>query len=146
MFLLFDFFDFPDQTKFFMKTKLILILISLIYACSITNKGKTISIIDNWDSRAQDNIESHKDKEVKISRMHMRDREGKFYVAFMYRIDNNKLRAYPYFISANEDYDKAIYKWINDTTLTCKLFNSSKNLSEAFKMTGNGSRLQLSKE
>lgn len=27
--------------------------------------------------------------------MHMRDKEGKFYVAFMYRIDNNKLRAYP---------------------------------------------------
>jgi hypothetical protein len=93
-----------------MKTKLILILISLIYSCSTTTKEKTISIIDNWDSRAQDNIESHKDKEVKISRMHMRDKEGKFYVAFMYRIDNNKLRAYPYFISANEDYDKATYK------------------------------------
>ena len=78
-----------------MKAKLILILISLIYACSTTTKEKTISIIDNWDSRAQDNIESHKDKEVEISRMHMRDKEGKF---------------------------------------------------EAFKMTGNGSRLQLSKE
>jgi hypothetical protein len=129
-----------------MKTKLILILISLIYACSTTTKEKTLSVIDNWDSRAQDNIESHKDKEVKISRMHMRDKEGKFYVAFMYRIDNNKLRAYPYNISANEDYDKATYKWINDTTLTFKLFNSSKKLSEAFKMTGNGSRLQLSKE
>ncbi|MEI6049672.1 MAG: hypothetical protein WCS03_12285 [Bacteroidota bacterium] len=129
-----------------MKTKLILILISLIYACSTTTKEKTISIIDNWDSRAQDNIESHKDKEVKISRMHIRDKEGKFYVAFMYRIDNNKLRVYPYFISAKEDYDKATYKWINDTTLTFKLLNSSKKLSEAFIMTGNGSRLQLSKE
>jgi hypothetical protein len=129
-----------------MKTKLILILLSLICACSTTTKEKTISIIDNWDSRAQDNIESHKDKEVKISRMHIRDKEGKFYVAFMYRIDNNKLRAYPYFISANEDYDKATYKWINDTTLTFKLLNSSKKLSEGFKMTGNGSRLQLSKE
>ena len=118
-----NFFDFLDQTEFIMKTKLILILIliSLIYSCSTTTKEKTIFIIDNWDSRAQDNIESHKDKEVKISRMHMRDKEGKFYVAFMYRIDNNKLRAYPYFISANEDYDKATYKWINDTTLTFKL-------------------------
>ena len=129
-----------------MNTKLILILICLIYACSTTSKERTISIIDNWDSRAQDNIESHKDKEVKISRMRTRDKEGKFYVAFMYRIDNNKLRPYPYFISANEDYDKAIYKWINDTTLTFKLLNSSKKLSEGFKMTGNGSRLQLSKE
>lgn len=129
-----------------MKTKLILILICLIYACSTINKEKTISIIDNWDSRAQDNIESHKDKDVKISRMHNRDKEGKFYVTFMYRMDNNKLRAYPYFTSANEDYDKAIYKWINDTTMTFKLINSSKKISESFKMTGNGDRIQLSKE
>lgn len=129
-----------------MKTKLILIIISLIYACSTTTKEKTISIIDNWDSRAQDNLASHKDKEVNISRMHIRDKEGKFYVAHMYRIDNNKLRAYPYFISANEDYDKATYKWINDTTMTFKLISSSKKLSESFKMTGNGDRIHWSKE
>jgi hypothetical protein len=129
-----------------MKTKLILILISLIYACSTTSKEKTISIIDNWDSVAQDNIESHTDKDFKISRMHLRDKEGKFYVAFMYRMDNNKLRAYPYFISANDDYNKATYNWINDTTMTFRLINFSHNSSESFKMTGNGDRIQLNKE
>jgi len=130
-----------------MKTKLIIILIVLIYACSKNStQEKTISIINIWDSKAQDNLASHKDKEVNISRMHIPDKPGKFYVAHMYRIDNKSLRAYPYFITANEDYDKATYKWVNDTTLTFKLISSSKKMSESFKMTGNGDRIQWSKE
>jgi hypothetical protein len=130
-----------------MKTILILILMALLNSCNSTGNEKTISIIQNWDSsNSSDNIENHKDKEVNILRMHNRDKDGKFYFIFMYRMDDKKLRAYPFPTSAKSDYDKASYKWINDTTMLFSLRNSLNNLSETFKMTGNGDRIRFSRQ
>jgi len=53
---------------------------------------------------------------------------------------------YPFGTSANGDYDIATYKWLNDTTITCKLINSSNNKSESFRMTGKGDRSNLARE
>ena len=127
-----------------MKTKLIIILTTLIFACNQTGGQKTISIIDKRDSKTpMGNVDSQKDKDVEIFRIQIPNQEGKSYLIKMYRIDNGKLKSYPFGTSANDDYDKATYTWINDTTMTFKLINSSKNTSENFKMTGNGGRSQL---
>lgn len=53
---------------------------------------------------------------------------------------------YPFGASANGDYDNATYKWLNDTTITCKLINSSNNKSESSRITGNGDRSNLARE
>ena len=89
-------------------------------------------------------VNFHKDKDVKISRHDGPDKNS--YMVYMYRNDKGKLKSYDFIEGAEDDYDKAIYTWVNDTTMTFKLINSKKNTSENFKMIGVGDHTQLNRE
>lgn len=60
-------------------------------------------------------------------------------------IDNGKLKGYRTFFESANNYDKAIYKWVNDSTLTFKLIDSSSNLTESYTVTGYKSTTGLTK-
>ena len=89
-------------------------------------------------------VNFHKDKDVKISRHDVPDKNS--YMVYMYRMDNGKLKSYDFIVAAKDDYDKATYTWVNDTTMIFKLINSKKNTSENFKMIGVGDHTQLNRE
>ncbi len=126
-----------------MKTKLIYILTIWLYACGPNTNETTISIIDYRNSKAPSvNAENHKDKDVEIFRtIFLSDT----YSSIMYRLDSGKLRGYQTFFETANNYDKATYKWINDSTLTFKLIDSSNNLTESYTVTGYKSTTGLTK-
>ncbi|MEI6050559.1 MAG: hypothetical protein WCS03_16795 [Bacteroidota bacterium] len=130
-----------------MKTKLIFLMMTLLLACLTARGQDTITVVDKRKSNTLENVAvGHKDKDVAISRENIPGVKSKTYWVNMYRMDCGKLRMYPFGTSANDDYDKAIYKWVNDTTITFKLINFSNNKSESFRMTGNGNRSNLARE
>jgi hypothetical protein len=131
-----------------MKAKLLFVMINLIIVCFTLSGQDTISIADNRDANASPpkTTVTNKDKDVVISRITIPDHDGNFYYINMYRMDNGKLRMYPFGTSASGDYDKATYKWTNDTTIVFKLINTSNNKSESFRMSGNGNRSDLERK
>ena len=128
-----------------MKTKLILILMTLLYACSTTNDEKTVSIIDYKNPTGGEpkvvNLASNKDKNVEVFRINGRDS----YHTVMYRLEKGNLEAYESGVTSNNNYDKVTYKWINDSTLSYRLVNSSNSLSETYSMVGNNGWTRLEK-
>lgn len=130
-----------------MKIKLVFLIMILIFACLTAVGQDTIPVVDKRNKNTTENVVvAHKDRDVTISRENIPGMKNKAYWVNMYRMDNGKLRMYPFGTSANDDYDKAIYKWVNDTTITFKLINSSKNKSESFRMSGNGNRSDLERK
>ncbi len=118
---------------------------TLICTCSILRGQITVTIIDERKSKPDlEAVNSNKDKDVKISRLDWPDKNS--YMVNMYRMDNGKLKSYDFMFAAKDDYDKATYTWVNDTTMTFKLINSKKNTSENFKMIGVGDQTQLNRE
>ncbi len=127
-----------------MKTKLIYILTIWFYACAPTTSETTVPIIDYRNSKAPSvNPNNHKDKDVEIFRTVFL---GETYASIMYRIDNGKLKGYRTFFESKNNYDKATYKWVNDSTLTFKLTDSSSNLTESYTVTGYGSTTGLTRD
>ncbi len=104
---------------------------------------KLISIADYRNSEPPViNANNHKDKDVEIFKIIF---ESQTYSTIMFRIDDGRLRGYKTYWTTDNDYDRASYKWINDSTLTVKLFNSSDPSSESFTMTGFGNSSGLQK-
>jgi hypothetical protein len=128
-----------------MKTKLILTLMILLNACSTTNDEKPVSVIDYKNPTGGEpkvvNLASHKDKNVEVFRINGKDS----YHTVMYRLENGNLKAYESGVTSNNNYDKATYKWINDSTLSYKLINSSNSASGSYIMIGNKEWTQLEK-
>jgi hypothetical protein len=129
-----------------MKTIFILIFMILLYACNTTNDEKTVSIIDYKNSNGGEpklvNPASHKNKDVNVFRIN----QSESYSTVMYRLDNGKLKAYQSGVTSNDNYDIVVYKWINDSTLSYKLVNSSNRTSQSFLMIGNKDWTRLEEE
>lgn len=122
-----------------MKLNLILLLLILLCSCgpnSPENSKGTEKLIDIIDARYffLNKFIFHKDKEVKI-----------YYVGTLHPNDNPNYGLYVYrkgigqtgrfIFLGHYKYDKADYKWVNDTTLNFKLFNSFNHLSDNYTFT-----------
>jgi hypothetical protein len=122
-----------------MKKYLIFILTILMCACSPNTRQKdsdTEKIINILDERdfVKKKFEFHKDKEVRIygSTYRMEGSESPNYALRVYL--KGKQRG-NFIFEGHDKYDKAALKWINDTTLIFRLFNSSNSLSESISYT-----------
>jgi len=123
-----------------MKTKLIFILTILICACSsnTTQKDsdaeKIINLLDEHDYLKK-KLEFHKDKEVRIygSTYRMPGSESPNYALYIYRKGVGQTGRFIFW--GHYKYDKAAYKWTNDSTLNFRLFNSSNSLSDSYTYT-----------
>ena len=128
-----------------MKTKLILIFMTLLYACSTTKDEKTISIINFKNSTGGEpsmvNPTNHKDKDVQVFRIN----GGESYSTVMYRLEKGNIKAYESGVTSNNNNDKATYKWTNDSTLSFRLVNSSNSSAESYSMIGNNGWTRLEK-
>ena len=120
---------------------------ALLFACTSIYKEKSIAIIDNRNGiTAGDRVDNHKEKDVVISRVQGWNGEGKSYSISVYKMDNEKLKEdNPFVIEDANDYNKATYQWVNDSTLAVKLINASKNVTESFRLTYSGESASLRK-
>jgi hypothetical protein len=122
-----------------MKQNLILILTILLCACGSntnqkdSNTEKIINILDKHDY-LKSKLEFHKDKEVKIYDVGLLDpNDTQNYALYVYRKGVGQTGNFIFW--AHNKYDKAAYKWVNDTTLKLRLFNSSNNFSDSYTYT-----------
>ncbi len=122
-----------------MKSKLIFIIGMLLFACGSNTTDytygteKIIDIVDKHKYFLEQRLKGHKTKDVEIYKIDpAKITNMKYaYATVTYRFENNEDQ--PVFIYAVEDmFDKAVYKWINDSTLKVKMYNSSNNLSSSF--------------
>ena len=120
-----------------MKTKLIFILTILLFACgsNTTQKGsdteKIINILDEQDY-IKKKLEFHKDKEVRIygSKYRMEGSESPNYALYIYRKGVGRTGRFIFW--GHYKYDKAAYKWANDSTLNFRLYDSSNGLYDTY--------------
>lgn len=133
-----------------MKARLILFLAILFYACSSNTTQKIIdqeNIIDiSYEhDYLKNKFQFHKDKEVRIysSSSRMPGSEKPNYALYVYRKGVGQTGNFIFW--GHYKYDKAAYKWANDSTLNFRLFNSSNNFSDnyTYKILKDGESLGI---
>lgn len=84
----------------------------------------------------------HRNKDVEIYKTLFKDNQ--IYSVILYKLDSNKLKGYQVFLThMTDNYNKASYKWENDSTLIFKLRNT-KGQSEEYTVQGYGESTKLS--
>ena len=125
--------------------------ILLVIAGCITGKHiKSSGVIDIIDVRKTqepgDNLANHKQKDIAAYKT--TSEKGGNYKVSLYRKEKNHLnvialRCYSAYYGADDDMDKAAYKWLNDTLVSFRLYNSSSKKEITFKVSGKGGTTRL---
>jgi hypothetical protein len=120
-----------------MKTMLLLFLMIFVFGCNQSGIEKTVSIINYKNSTGGEpqliNTAMHKDKDVEIYRI----AGSQIYSTIMYRLEKGELKAYESGQISKIIYDKATYRWVNDSTLSFKFISSSNDSTVSYSMIGN---------
>jgi hypothetical protein len=115
-----------------MKTKLIFILTLFFFSCNPENIEKVADIKMEFST---EQIDGHKVMDVEIYKMDssFMNPMKQYYLLVVYRMTDSQVKGNKEFINECDNvYDKVKYKWVNDSTLKYKLFNSENNLFENF--------------
>ena len=64
----------------------------------------------------------------------------KAYNISYYQSENNAVVNHQATYGSKEDFTKAAYRWLDDTTVSVRLYNEKNNKSDSLKVFGNGSR------
>jgi hypothetical protein len=141
----------PTRNYAALKNIMILpVVATLIVTCSLNNKElipgynssssgdeKFISINDYRNSEVPEtDLSKYKDRDFEIYRTKsIRDDVGNTYWHTSFQLRNSKLEKQIDFATvAIEDYDKASYKWENDSTLMFTMINSSTKSTASFRL------------
>ncbi|MFH6769464.1 hypothetical protein V8G56_12000 [Gaetbulibacter aquiaggeris] len=127
-----------------MKATLLFILIILFMACASPNGEIEIPILvfNKSINKLSPNVASHKDKDVEILSSDFENGSRIVYSCIIYRMDNGVLKGYQAHISFLNNYNKAKYEWVNDSTVTVS-FNNKFSISEKHTIMGYGSTTLL---
>jgi hypothetical protein len=87
-------------------------------------------------------LQKDKDEEIKILISDSENENIIFYSCIIYRIDKGILKGYQTHMSFLNNYDKASYQWVNDSTLTVK-FNNKFHISKEYTVMGYGNTTLL---
>jgi hypothetical protein len=128
-----------------MHNKALLVLTTLIvsffyFSCKVSlgKKTRDIKITDVRTSKEPEmNLASHKDGDVEVYRSIFMEEEG--YKVRYYQKDNGSLVSRAAFVMLKEDFDKAAFRWLTDTSVSIRLYNSVTNRDKKFEMYGRGS-------
>ena len=108
-----------------------------VFGCNPSGIEKAVSIINYRDSTGGEpqliNIGIHKDKDVEIFKI----ARSEIYSTIMYRVEKGELKAYESDQRSKNNYDKATYRWVNDSTISFKFTSSANDSSVSYSMTGN---------
>lgn len=122
-----------------MKTIAFLFVVALA-ACRSTNGNsteKTFAIpgYTSVQKNAAHDTATHKAGDMEVFMITGKDT---VYIARIYRKDDGELRHYETMINGSTFYDKASYRWVNDSTAAFKLIDSKNNKDYTFQLTGSG--------
>ena len=113
-----------------------LIICFLSFACNHSSslpKGE-ISILDLRNSKEPgENLVSHKKYDVEVYRTLFM---GNAYTVRYYQKENDTLKSHSAIYGAEDDFDKAAYSWLTDTSVSIRLYNTISNKEEKFKVFG----------
>jgi hypothetical protein len=95
---------------------------------------KFIQINDFRNSEAPEtDLSQHKDRDLEINRFKMDTRDA--YRISTFQLNNGQLKEHTDFsIATNADYDKASYKWENDSTVKFVIINSSNMATLSYRI------------
>ena len=115
-----------------------LIICFLLFACNHSSslpKGE-ISILDVRNGKEPgENLISHKSYDVEVYRTFFM---GNAYTVIYYQKENDTLKSHTATYGALDDFDKAAYSWLSDTSVSIRLYNTVSNKEEKFKVFGYG--------
>ena len=118
---------------------LLFVIISIFQsACSDVNKEENeINIVDVRKSNEPEvSLAAHKPGDVEVFRTVLL---GEGYKVRYYQTENSTLNHHEALIMNNEDFNKASYKRLSDTSIAMRLFNSATKKEKRFELFGNGS-------
>jgi hypothetical protein len=130
--------------------RLLLIFYILLFLNGCTNSNVRsngiveIKNLSNEDKSSNDSI-SHKPfdfvafKTISPFLKPENESKGLAYGVTYYQIEKGSLNTHTAYYGTNEDYTKAAYKWVNDTTVSVRLFNEISKKQLEFVVYGNGS-------
>jgi hypothetical protein len=131
----------PNSFTLHVKTIYLAVLVSttiFFFGCSPSLPKGDISIKNDRESLVSDaDLAFHKPYDVEIYKTIFP--LGPSYGVTFYQSENGKLKYHSSYWGTEEDYDKAAYTWVNDTTVSIRLYNSKSQKEVKFKVTGYGS-------
>lgn len=91
---------------------------------------------------SEPDLASHQPFDVEVNKAILPMGNG--YSITFYQNENGQLNSHTAHWGPEEDFDKATYVWLNDTTVSIKLFNEASQNEVNFKVFGYGSRIGMS--
>ena len=123
----------------------VLSLTALPSACknSDLSKNGEVSIIESkTEEEPETNLASHKNGDVEVYRISFKDTTGLFgsgiYSIRYFQKENDTLRSHKAWISTGENFDKAAFNWVNDTTVSVRLYNYQSKKEKKVTLFGFG--------
>ena len=130
-----------------MKLKLVLSLIILLSACDYEkdaielNTEVIIDVID-MDKYLINLVENHPDRQVKIYKTQSRyNSKVPQYALYVYRKRGDNRVSFEF--GLGDEYNKTAYKWVNDSTLEFRMFNTINNVSAHYTYSTHGTSFSL---
>lgn len=115
----------------------------LSFACSPSLPNGELSIPSDIKSIEEDpDLASHQPFDVEVFKALLPMGTG--YSITFYQNENGQLNSHTAHWGPEEDFDKASYAWLNDTTVSIRLFNESSKNEVKFKVFGFGPRSGMS--
>lgn len=95
-----------------------------------------INILDTRKSKSPDeNLTSHKPYDVEVYRTIF---FGNAYNVRYYQLENDSLKSHSAIWGSKYNFDKAEYRWLSDTSVSIRLYNTVSKKEETFKLFGYG--------
>ena len=130
------------RDRIFKKTTIksqIIIMVIVLGTCLTFAQEANIKILSTEPSL---DVRDHKqyDVEVYTTISFLPDHAGEqLYAVAIFRNEGDTLRCYQAFYGNNEVFNRAFFKWENDTMVTIRLHNTRDNKNKSFKVFGRGS-------
>ena len=116
-----------------------LIICFLQFSCNHSlhlPKGEVI-VLDTRNSKEPDeNLTSHKQYDVEVYRSFYPIENG--YSVRYYQKENKILKSHMATYGAKDDFDRASYSWVNDTSVLIRLYSTTSNKEKKFTAYGYG--------
>ena len=95
-----------------------------------------INIPDTRKSKEpQGKLASHKPYDVEVYRTNF---FGNAYNVTYYQLENDSLKSHSAIWGSKYNFDKAEYRWLSDTSVSIRLYNTVSKKEETFKLFGYG--------
>jgi hypothetical protein len=115
---------------------LAILIISLVHISCLNSSTKHTGEVNILDKEPEVNLASHKPYDVEVYQIIFM---GECYKVRYYQKENDTLASHEATYCITEDFDKAAYKWLTDTSVSIRLYNSITNKEKKFEVFGKGS-------